>query len=323
MTDVRVGIVSWNTADLLRRCLDALPAALAPLDAEVVVVDNASQDGSADMAAECDWVRVLRNDDNRGYAAAMNQALAGDPVRALIALNPDTLPAPGSLAHLVRRLDDEPSLGLVAPRLVNANGSVQHSVYRFPSLATAAAVCLVPAAGHRRFLGRRFWLEGGAPHDRRETVDWPIGAVHCIRTAALDGKPPYSERSFIYTEDMDLCWRLWRTGWQVEYDPSVAVTHVGNASGEQAFGPDRTLRWLHETYGWMARERGALRTWLWAAINAVGVALDMLTGLPRALPSTPAAKQRRYVIRQLSRQLQVHLHHVARPARRPPGAVPS
>lgn len=154
-------------------------------------------------------------------------------------------------------------------------------------------------------------------------MDWPIGAVHCIRTAALDDEPPYTERSFIYTEDMDLCWRLWHSGWQVEYDPLVSVMHVGNASGEQAFGHDRTLRWLHATYDWMLVERGPLRTWLWAAINAVGVALDMVSGLPRALPSTPAGKHRRNVIRQLKRQLDVHTRHVVRLGRRAPGALPS
>src|SRR5690349_19802703 len=133
MTDVRVGIVTWNTAECLGACLDALPAALAGLDAEIVVVDNASSDDSAAIAERHPGVRVVRNPDNRGYARAMNQALHGPGAEFLIALNPDTRCPPGSLAALVQFLRDHADVGLVAPRLLNDDGSLQHSVHRFPS----------------------------------------------------------------------------------------------------------------------------------------------------------------------------------------------
>jgi len=101
---VRVGIVSWNTRSLLDRCLTALPAALEGVDATVVVVDNASSDGSPGVAARHRDVRVMTNAENVGYARAMNQALAGADADVLVALNPDTEPAPGSLATLAHRL---------------------------------------------------------------------------------------------------------------------------------------------------------------------------------------------------------------------------
>src|SRR4051812_7187225 len=137
MVDVRVGIVSWNTAEWLERCLQALPAALGALDAEVVVVDNASSDDSADRAAAFDGVVVDRAGENLGYARGMNRALAGSDARALLALNPDTEPPPGSIERLVRVLDEEPRAGIAAPRLVTPDGHRQHSVYRFPSLGLA------------------------------------------------------------------------------------------------------------------------------------------------------------------------------------------
>ena len=85
-----------------------------------------------------------------------------------------------------------------------------------------------------------------------------IGAVHCIRRAALRDEPPYSEHWFMYVEDLDLCWRLRRRGWSTVYEPAVTVVHAGNAAGgEQAWGHDRTRRWLEATYGaWYRREMG-------------------------------------------------------------------
>src|SRR4051812_48180456 len=119
MTDVRIGIVAWNTAALLDRCLRAIPAAVAPLEAEVVVVDNASDDETASVVRAYPGVVFVRNDENLGYARAMNQALADTDAPVLIALNPDTEPPPSSLARLVAVLHDDPHVALVAPRLVN------------------------------------------------------------------------------------------------------------------------------------------------------------------------------------------------------------
>ena len=150
--DVRVGIVSWNTSDLLDRCLRALPAALGELRAEIVVVDNASDDDSA-TRAEAHGVTVIRNEQNVGYARGMNQALAATAAPVLIALNPDTEPAAGSLAALVQRLHDEPRAGVVVPRLAHDDGRLQHSVYRFPSVPLAAVVCFVPPRLQRGALG--------------------------------------------------------------------------------------------------------------------------------------------------------------------------
>jgi GT2 family glycosyltransferase len=265
---VRVGIVSWNTADLLDRCLAALPAALAGMPAEVVVVDNASSDASSSVAAAHDGVTVVVNDTNEGYARGMNRALAGTDAPYLVALNPDTEPPPGSLAALVARLDTEPRVGLVAPLLANADGSPQHSVYRFPSLRVAAALGL-PDRLHRGRLGRRLALEGAPTRDTAGAIDWAIGAVHVIRRDALDGEPPYRERWFMYVEDLDLCWRLHRRGWSVWLDPSVTVPHVGNAAGEQAWGSRRTERWLDATYDWYASARGPSAARAWAAVQTL------------------------------------------------------
>jgi GT2 family glycosyltransferase len=272
MTDVRVGVVSYNTAALLDRCLASLPAALEGVDAEIVVVDNASTDGSADTAAAHDRVTVVRAADNAGYPRSMNRALAGTDAPVLLALNPDTVAAPGSLAHLARRIVDEPRLGLVSPRLRNADGSVQHSVHRFPSPAVSLASGFVPHGLRAGAIGERFWLEGYADLDRPAFVDWTVGAVHAIRRAAVeDADHPYTERWFMYAEDLDLCWQLHRRGWDVAFDPSVEVVHVGNVAGEATFGSERTARVIGVEYEWYRETHGALATRVWRSANVAGL----------------------------------------------------
>jgi GT2 family glycosyltransferase len=308
---VRLGIVSWNTAELLDECLAALPEALRGIDAEVVVVDNASTDGSADAAARHAGVRVVRNADNEGYARAMNRALAGTDADVLVALNPDTVPGPGSLTELVTRLLSEPDVALVVPRLRNLDGSVQHSVYRFPSLAVASAVGLLPAALHGGRVGRRFCLEGHTPHDTPSDIDWAIGAVHVLRRDALGGDLPYSERWFMYVEDLDLCWRLHGRGWRIRFEPSVDIVHVGNAAGAQAWGERRTAHWLDATYDWYAVERGPRAARVWGAVNAVGVAAKLVgTRLVLAARVSGRREQRWWWYGQLRSLLPIHVRKV-------------
>jgi N-acetylglucosaminyl-diphospho-decaprenol L-rhamnosyltransferase len=307
VTTARVGIVSWNTAPLLERCLATLPAALGDLDATVVVVDNASADGSAEVAARSPGVHVVRNDENAGYARAMNRALECD-ADVLIALNPDTEAPPGSLATLARRLVDAPDVGLVVPRLVNPGGTLQHSVYRFPSPRQAAAVLLSPRSVLRRGVGARWWAEGYAPHDHATDIDWAIGAVHVIRADALDGAAPYDERTFMYVEDVDLCWRLAQRGWRRRLEPDVSVAHVGNASGSQAWGNGRTERWMTATYDWYRETFGVGAARRWAAVNTAAVSLQLLGSLPGA---ALGSQWRRRRMRELGGMLPLQLRAVA------------
>jgi N-acetylglucosaminyl-diphospho-decaprenol L-rhamnosyltransferase len=311
---VRVGIVSWNTAELLDRCLAALPAALGDLRAEVVVVDNASADGSA-AVAQGHGVEVVVHDANVGYARAMNRALAGTDAPVLVALNPDTVPPPGSLARLVAVLEATPDAGVVAPRLVHPDGRPQHSAYRFPSVPLAAVVCFAPAAVQRGRVGTRFRLEAAAAPDRGGPVDWAIGAVHVIRRAALAGARPYAERAFMYAEDLELCWRLARSGWHTELVTDVAVPHAANSAGAQAWGGDRDRRWWAASYDVYAlvRGRGAARRY--ALVNSLGVVLHVVLG--RLLGLVPVGDQggRRRTARALARVLPVHLAAVRGPER--------
>jgi N-acetylglucosaminyl-diphospho-decaprenol L-rhamnosyltransferase len=267
-----LGVVSWNTAALLDRCLTALPGALAGLDAEIVVVDNASTDGSAGVASRHPGVQVIQNEANVGYAKAMNQALDGSEAPVLIALNPDAEPPLGSLAALVKELIDHPEAGLVVPRLVYGDGSRQHSVYRFPTVAVALVVSFVPVRLQRGWIGRRWLLEAASVPPGSGDIDWAIGAVHVIRASALAGRRPYSERWFMYVEDLELCWWLHQHGWSVRLAADIEVPHVGNAAGAQAWGTSRARRYWANTYDFDALARGGIHARSLAAVNVAGTA---------------------------------------------------
>jgi len=269
---VRVGVVSWNTASLLDGCLTSLPGALEGVRYDVVVVDNASTDDSAAVARRHPGVTVVENDVNRGYARAMNQALGGTDARVLIALNPDTVPPPGSLATLVDRLAEDDRIGLVGPRLVGIDGRAQPSAYRFPAPGLSL-LAMLPSGIQRGRIGRRYWLEAGADYTQRADVPWMIGAVHVIRREALAGRPPYDERWFMYAEDVELCWWLSRRGWRRRLEGDVTVTHVGNAAGAQAWGSGRTRVHLEAAADWMERDRGRLYTAAWRGTTALSVAV--------------------------------------------------
>lgn len=269
--DVRLGIVSYGTPEDLETCLQSVPAAISGLHAEVVVFDNGSVSGHDSAVAQRFPVRLMRCASNVGYPRAMNQALADTSAPFLIALNPDTLPRPGSLTHLVEKLDREADIGLVGPRLVGVEGHLQHSAYAFPSPAVSLATGFVPPRYRGRWFGERFWLEGHARLHGPSDVDWILGAVHAIRRAAVRRQRVYSERSFMYAEDMELCAHLRRSGCRVVFDPSTEVMHVGNVSGERSFGAQREFRWLDANYDWFVADHGEAAARRWATANVAGL----------------------------------------------------
>jgi N-acetylglucosaminyl-diphospho-decaprenol L-rhamnosyltransferase len=265
--DVRVGIVSWNTAALLDRALASLPEALGDLVAEVVVVDNASSDASTDVVRGHTGVRLLGNPSNVGYSRAMNQALAGTEARALIALNPDTVAPPRSLSELVATLDEHPDAGLAAPLLAGPDGTCQISVYPYPGVLHALETGFLPHR-LRRDSGAR-----GRAHVRKLRKRWVVGAVHCIRRAALGAHPPYSERWFMYAEDIEICWRLEKAGWCNLLRQDVTVVHDAHSASKQRWGQGvgLELQTLDSIYGWIASDRSLLQARATAFVNRTSI----------------------------------------------------
>lgn len=227
-----VAIVTWNSKDLLERCLARLKRAAAGVSFEVAIVDNGSREEAARWLEEgraaslLDMpVKLKLNPRNLGVAKARNQAIELCSGEFICLLDDDTEPQPFSLERLVAILRQDPACGLVGPRLVHPDGSLQYSCRRLPSLPDKLGRRLPP------WLARR-WVEKAKAselrdwgHDELREVDYVIGACQVVRRSALVEVGPLDERIFYGPEDVDFCLRLWRKGWKVLYAPDSWVIH--------------------------------------------------------------------------------------------------
>lgn len=232
MTGLAVVVVNHDTRDLLRACL---LSALGQEAEEVVVVDNASRDGSAEMVRrELPEVRLLANPHNPGYGAAANQGIAACRAPYALLLNSDTLLGPGALETLARHLDDHPRAAVAGPRLRNPDGSHQPSCFPFltPFNVLALNTCLNRPVRLLPGLGRRFLPTFRGTPARQGF--WVKGAAMAFRRSAFAAAGGFDEGYFLYAEEMDLCLRLIAAGWEVHYAPEASVAHAEGASTMQA-----------------------------------------------------------------------------------------
>ena len=222
-------IASWNTRELLDACLRSVLAAAEETALEVIVYDNASEDGTpAWVRSRFPSVRLIEGDENLGFGAAINRAAARARAETWIVLNPDTVVEPGALAVLVRALEEEPQAAIVAPRLQNPDGTLQPSCSRRPRLGRELLRLL-----HLERLAPGVAYRMEAWPQRRREVDVAAGACLALRPGALGGEAPFDESFFMYSEEVDLCERLSRSGWKILWEPAARVVHHGAGSTAQ------------------------------------------------------------------------------------------
>jgi GT2 family glycosyltransferase len=232
--DASVVIVSFNTRDLLARCLRTLLAELEGISSEVFVVDNASSDGSPDMVeSEFPSVRLIRSPVNRGFGAANNIALRLATGRYAILLNSDAFPEPDAFRRAIAHMDANPNVALGGARLIGRDGGWQPSGRLFPSLLNDFLTLsgLSARFPYSPFFGRadRTW----ADVNRSAEVDWVPGAFSIIRRSALERVGLFDEAFFFYYEEVDLCVRLKQSGYKVWYYADVVVVHLGGESSKK------------------------------------------------------------------------------------------
>lgn len=254
--DGSIVIVSWNVRDLLARCLRAVleQARAGTPTVEVIVVDNASTDGSALTAADL-GVRVIANDENLGYGRANNVGFAAARGRYIMVLNPDTVPCPGSIGTLLAFAERNPRAGIVAPRLLNPDGTVQRSAFRFPTLPMAALDLLPPPAwlpGRLRARLAASRLNGRYPDEpqrrRPFRCDHPLGAAMLLRRDALERCGGFDPGLFMYSEEIDLAMRFKAAGYSCWQVPTAEVVHLGGQSTRQLPGKMFVELWRSRLY---------------------------------------------------------------------------
>jgi len=216
------------------RCLETLMLELAKLDAEVVVTDNASTDGTVEaVRQQFPKVRVIANDHNPGFGAANNQALEIASGQAVLFLNPDTEMSPGAASTLLRYLAEHPDVGVVGPRLRYPDGIIQSSRRSFPTPLTGLIESTIVQRWfpHPGVLDR--YYRARFSDDQTQDVDWLVGACLLARRETITAVGGFDERFFMYSEELEWCFRVRQAGWRIVYLPDAEVIHHEGRSSEQ------------------------------------------------------------------------------------------
>jgi N-acetylglucosaminyl-diphospho-decaprenol L-rhamnosyltransferase len=268
VADLTAIVVSWNVCDLLRRCLrslvdnvEATPSAQGhSLDLEILVIDNNSTDGSPEMVrAEFPQVRLITNEENRGFTAANNQGLAASRGRFLLLLNPDTEVVGDALGVMLRTMEEHPKIGVLGPRLLYPDGSLQPSRRRFPTFATALVESTVVQEWWRdnRIL-RHYYMDDipAADSGQVQQVDWLVGACLLVRREVYDQVGRLDEGFFMYSEELDWCRRIKEAGWEIAYFPEATVIHHEGKSSEQVV-PARHIHFQSSKVRYFQKHHGS------------------------------------------------------------------
>jgi GT2 family glycosyltransferase len=264
---VTVAVVNTNARELLAACLRSMAPEREAGRAAVWVVDNASEDGSAEMVArDFSWAELIASPANLGFPQAVNAVADRTGGEWLATANEDVELTPGALETLLAAAERHPEAAVVAPRLVLPDGTTQHTVYSFPTFGpTAANQVGLPRLS--RGLGERLCLEGHWDPDRPRHVPWVFAAFVLIRREAFDAVGGFDRDMWLYADDVDLAWRLSRAGWKVWYEPAARVLHRGGAATLDKFGDRRTEVRMAATYAWLLRRRGLVHTWATAGLG--------------------------------------------------------
>jgi GT2 family glycosyltransferase len=294
--DASVIIVSFNTKDILRECLEAVERESDGLRIETLVVDNHSSDGSAEMVeSEFPRVRVLRSTINLGFGVANNLAIQAAGGRYVILLNSDAFLCPGSLRLAMNQMNLHPQAALGGARLVGRDLSWQPSARMFPSIFGELLVLTGLAAKFpkSRLFGHfdRTW----ADQLEAAQIDWVPGAFSIIRADVLKRVGLFDPRFFLYCEEVDLCRRIKQAGHQIWYWPDILVVHLGGESSRQikdlelsSSGSTQLVLWRMRSTLLYWRKHHGVKVWL---VKWLELALYRLSYLRNRFSSDP---QRRY-----------------------------
>lgn len=250
--DLSIIIVNWNGGRLLTRCIETVISSAPEVTYEIVVVDNASTDDSlaqlrsSEVAApmiEREQIRIVVNSENRGFGAANNQAFALTDSPLVFLLNLDTEVRPGTIDTLIQKLNSDPKIGACGPRMLNADGSLQTSVFFNPPcvwhtiLSQLWLYRLLP----RRIRGELL-LGGHWSHDRERSVPMLGGAAILAKREMIEEVGGFNERYHMYSEDSEWCWRITQANWRLMFVPEAILLHHGAQSSGKRWTPADQIR---------------------------------------------------------------------------------
>jgi len=230
--DLVISIVSYNSLSFLKECLDSILENPTEKDYQIIVVDNASSDGTVEFIGKnYPGIKLIANNKNIGFAAANNQAIKNSDSKYILLINSDCEVYKGSLDSLIGFMDKNTGTGIAGPKIVNSDGTTQLSCRRFPSLLDAAAHNILGDIFPGNPFTKKYKL-ADVSRDKPFKVDWVSGSCMIIRRKALEDTGELDEKYFMYIEDVDICYRMWQKGWSVYYCPEAEIMHhAGGSTG--------------------------------------------------------------------------------------------
>jgi len=223
--------VNWNAVQFLLECLRSIACGRHQHTSEIIVVDNASTDGSPEaVQREFPNVTLICNDSNLGFAKANNIAISKSIGRYICLINPDVIVSGGCLDRMAAYMDQHPSIGILGPQILNPDSTIQFSCRRFPSLGNSLcrAMALDTVFSRFPFFGDPLMMSW--THDTIRPVDVLSGCFWMVRRETIEEVGLLDEKFFMYSEDLDYCKRCWQKGWEIVYFPDVTALHYGAAS---------------------------------------------------------------------------------------------
>jgi GT2 family glycosyltransferase len=269
MPDLSIILVSWNTRDLLLRSLQSIHDTKGGLDVEVIVVDNASSDDSVAQMRKCfPSTTIIQNIENTGFSHANNQGISVASAPYLLLLNTDAFLHSGALAGMLTHMRGHPRAGVLGCKLLYEDGSLQRSCWAFPTVTTELwqTLFLDRLFPNSRVFGK-YTMSYWDMEDARE-VDVVMGACMLLRREAIEAVGGFDTGFFMYSEEVDLCYRMKQAGWQVRYTPEAVVTHIWGGSSRKV--PRETfLRLYASRVRFFRKHYGRVRTAMYKAVLCV------------------------------------------------------
>jgi len=299
-TDLSIVIVTWNASKYIRECLKSIDEQHTGLALETIVVDNASIDGTADLVRqEFSYVRLVQSDHNLGFAKANNVGIRLTRGKYIFLVNPDVIMLPGCLERLFRYMEENPSIGLLGPRMLGPDRAVQRSTMRFPSVWNSFCRALALDSifkGSRTFGG---FLMRDFGHDKTMDVDILNGWFWAARRESMNRVGLLDEQLFMYGDDLDWSFRFHQAGCRVVFYPEAEAIHFGGGTTERA--PVRfyiemyraNLQFWRTHYGRLKMFAYLLTVWLHEVVRVVGYGVVFL--LKRSARQEAADKVKRSV----------------------------
>jgi len=255
--DLSIIIVSWNTRELLRKCLASIFANAENLNLEVIVVDNNSADASSQMVAQdFPQVSLISNTTNAGYVAGNNQGIALSTGEFILLLNPDTEILPQTFSSILNFMSQRPKVGIAGCRLLNADKTQQLSVRRFPHLLDQLIILTKVHNFFPSLVKRYLWLDFN--YDQEQEVDQVMGAFMLVRRAVINQIGDLDKNIWSWFEDVDFCYRAKAAGWQVVYTPISQIIHHKGQSFAQKLPFDKHVNFVNSLLYYFKKNYGTL-----------------------------------------------------------------